>query len=149
MERHSLSTYLIFLCGGLVAWKVNKQKTISLSSTEAEYVSLSVCAQDVLWLISFLTDIVPQTAIAIPATIFCDNQGAIKLITQPNQTQRLPKHVDVRYLFVRNILKEHKNINIEYLETDSMLADVLTKPLPAPRFLSLRQSFMFPTSTDR
>ena len=97
-----------------------------------------------MYLVSMLHDLVgghPNESadpILAKAKIWCDNQGALRLMKQPNQTQKLPKHVDIRFLFTREALAQNKNIELQYLDTERMLADILTKPLPAPRFEALR-----------
>lgn len=60
-------------------------------------------------------------------TIFNDNQGAQKLSSNPVFHDR-SKHIDIRYHFVRNAISD-KIVNIKYMPTGEMIADILTKPL--------------------
>jgi len=72
--------------------------------------------------------------------VYEDNQGAIALAKNPVYRQRC-KHVDVKFHFVRSVIKEGR-INLEYCPTDDMVADVLTKP--ATKFKLMKfNSFMF------
>ncbi len=49
-ERKSTTGYMIMLGGGAIQWKSQIQKTVSLSSTEAEYKALSTCVAEVSYL---------------------------------------------------------------------------------------------------
>ena len=74
-------------------------------------------------------------------TVAGDNQGALKILREPKQSQKMPKHVDVRYLFVREKVAE-SGIQLVYVQTDQMIADILTKPFAAQRFMQLRAMIM-------
>ena len=137
MDRHSVSTFVITYNDAPVVWSVKKQTTIALSSTEAEFISLSITYQMIMWYKQLLNSIGGQDK-KHNFRVLCDNQGAIKILAEPRQTQKLPKHIDTRYLFVRESVST-SGIPIVYLNTDEMLADILTKPLPAPRFQILRR----------
>lgn len=64
----------------------------------------------------------------MPITVFCDNQSAIELSKNAVFHKR-SKHIDIKYHFTRELV-EHKEIVLKYLETEEMLADILTKALP-------------------
>ena len=65
-----------------------------------------------------------------------DNQGCIKLATSERINART-KHIDIRHHHLRDLV-ENGIIELEYCETDKMIADAMTKPLPAPKFKELR-----------
>nr|GEY05199.1 Gag-Pol polyprotein [Tanacetum cinerariifolium] len=69
----------------------------SMSSTEAEYVSLSACYAQVLWMRTQLTDYGFHFD-KIP--IYCDSKAAIAISCNPVQHSRT-KHIDVRYHFIK------------------------------------------------
>ena len=71
-----------------------------------------------------------------PATILADNQAAIKMASNPINHPRA-KHIDVAYHFVRNKVEEGA-VRLEYIPTDQMVADGLTKPLELSKFLISR-----------
>lgn len=62
--------------GGAISWNSRRQQTIALSSTEAEYTSLSAATQECLWLNQFQQEFWPQTK---STEIHCDNRSAICL----------------------------------------------------------------------
>ncbi|GJY26658.1 gag-pol polyprotein [Tanacetum coccineum] len=74
--RRSTSRSAQFLGDKLVSWSYKKQKSTSISSTEAEYISLSGCCAQILWMRSQLTDYGFQFN-KIP--LYCDNKSAIAL----------------------------------------------------------------------
>ena len=66
-----------------------------------------------------------------PIGIFCDNTSSIKLAKNDAYHERT-KHINVRYHHVREKLEE-KQICIEHISTDDMIADALTKSLNGPK----------------
>ena len=128
--RRSTTGYLFKLNGNIISWKSQRQSTVALSSTEAEYMGLSTAVQEAIWLKKLLKEfkIYPDESV----TIYQDNQGAIALAKNPVFHQRT-KHIDIRYHFVREML-EDKEIEICFTPTSEMHADFLTKNLPRPKF---------------
>ena len=64
-------------------------------------------------------------------TLYCDNQGAIRLVENPGIHQR-SKHIEVRHHFIRDQV-ENGVLKLEYIPTAAQRADVLTKALPGPK----------------
>jgi hypothetical protein len=54
-DRRSVSGMMLVMCGAPVVWRSTFQKTIALSSTEAEHMELSDCVKECVWL-SCLTE---------------------------------------------------------------------------------------------
>ena len=64
-------------------------------------------------------------------SIRADNQSAIKLLRNPISCAR-SKHIDVIHHFARErVLRQE--VAFQYISTDKMLADVLTKALPGTK----------------
>nr|GEU68930.1 retrovirus-related Pol polyprotein from transposon TNT 1-94 [Tanacetum cinerariifolium] len=125
-SRKSTSGGIQFLGGDkLVTWSSQKQGGTSMSSAEAEYVSLSACCAQVLWMRTQLTDYGFHFD-KIP--MYCDSKAAIAISCNPVQHSRT-KHIDVRYHFIKE--KVEKGIVELFL---SELADLFTKALPVERF---------------
>ncbi|GJW26224.1 retrovirus-related pol polyprotein from transposon TNT 1-94 [Tanacetum coccineum] len=72
--RRSTSGSAQFLGDKLVSWSSKKQKSTAISSTEAEYITLSGCCAQILWMRLQLTDYGFQFN-KIP--LYCDNKSAI------------------------------------------------------------------------
>uniref|UniRef100_A0A5S6QQU2 Integrase catalytic domain-containing protein n=1 Tax=Trichuris muris TaxID=70415 RepID=A0A5S6QQU2_TRIMR len=129
-DRKSTSGYLFKLGDSVVAWSSQKQSTVALSSTEAEYIAASHACKELLWLRQLLTDMcIPQVT---PTTVYEDNQGCIRLLDS-NHCGARTKHIDVRHHQLRS-LREQGIISIEYCPTENMTADIFTKPLGKERF---------------
>ncbi|XP_075164053.1 uncharacterized protein LOC142236702 [Haematobia irritans] len=99
IDRKSLSGYVFKFNGGCVSWSCHKQQSVSLSSTEAEYIALAEATQEAIWLRRLLTDFGIQ--IETPTEIFEDNQSCIKLVENEKFSRRT-KHVDTKYHFIRD-----------------------------------------------
>ncbi|KAF8777457.1 Retrovirus-related Pol polyprotein like [Argiope bruennichi] len=120
-----------FSCGAL-SWMSQKQKSVVLSTTEAEYVAANESAKELIWLKHLLSDI---TNLETPS-LLVDNASAVKLAKNPEYHKR-SKHIDVRYHFVREKFIDGE-LFIKHVPGEMQLADIMTKPLPSVRFKELR-----------
>jgi hypothetical protein len=131
--RKSTSGYIFTMCGGPIAWSSRLQRSISQSTTEAEFVSLNEATREAVWLKRILAEF--DSSHNEPIEIRCDNQGAIRLVQNPENHQRT-KHIEVKFLYVRE-QQQKRSINVVFVGTKSQLADGLTKGLPRPRLQEL------------
>ena len=118
--------------------KSSTQKLTTKSSTEAELVGLSDSANQVLWTRLFIIDQGYQDRSAI---IFQDNKSTIQLINNGRSNSERTRHINIRYFFLHDRVKE-KEINIIYKPTNDMLADMLTKPLQGEQFRAFRDKLL-------
>ncbi|GKA60532.1 hypothetical protein Tco_0759939 [Tanacetum coccineum] len=129
-SRKSTSGGIQFLGGDkLVSWSSKKQDCTSMSTAEAEYVSLSACCAQVLWLRTQLTDYGFHFD-KIP--MYCDSKAAIAISCNPVQHSRT-KHIDVRYHFIKEQV-EKGIVELFFVGTEYQLADLFTKALSEDRF---------------
>lgn len=128
-DRRSFTGYVYLLADATVYWESRKQRTVPLSSVEAEYMGLSEATKEAIYLRRFLLELGSDKAANI--TLLCDNQGAIRLAGNPVFHNRT-KHIDIRHHFVRDAIS-CKAIKLEYVRTEDMTADILTKGLAGPR----------------
>lgn len=131
--RRSISGYLILLGKSPVSWKSKKQGTVSRSSSEAEYRSMSAAASEVTWLVRLLEEL--GVTNLRPVTLHCDNQSAIHIAKNPVHHERT-KHIEIDVHFTRDKVLEGL-IQLTYLPTSSQLADIFTKILPSTQFNDL------------
>lgn len=124
VDRKSFTGFCFKLSDSLVSWECKKQGSVALSSTEAEYVAISEASREAIYLYNMFGELVGNTKCI---TIFNDNQSAHKLCCNPALHKRA-KHIDIRYHFVREAISNHF-VNIKYLQTNDMPADILTKSL--------------------
>nr|GFC74523.1 putative RNA-directed DNA polymerase [Tanacetum cinerariifolium] len=113
----------------LVSWSSKKHDCTSMSFAEAEYVSLSVCCAQVLWMRTRLTDYGFHFD-KIP--MYCDSKAAIAISCNPVQHSRT-KHIDVRYHFIKEKV-EKGIVELFFVRTEYQLAGLFTKSLPVERF---------------
>nr|GEW94147.1 retrovirus-related Pol polyprotein from transposon TNT 1-94 [Tanacetum cinerariifolium] len=118
-----------FLGEKVVSWSLKKQDCMALSTAEAEYVSLSACCAQVLWMQTQLTYYGFKFT-KIP--IYCDSKSAIAISCNPVQHSRT-KHIAVCYHFIKEHV-EKGTIELYFVKTDYQLPDIFTKSLPAGRF---------------
>ncbi|GJT90495.1 retrovirus-related pol polyprotein from transposon TNT 1-94 [Tanacetum coccineum] len=127
--RRNTSGSAQFLGDKLVIWSSKKQKSNTISSTKAEYIALSGCCAQILWIHSQLKDYGFQFN-KIP--LYCDNKSAIALCCNNVQHSRA-KHIDVRYHFIKDQV-ENGIVELYFIRTEYQLADIFTKPLPRDTF---------------
>ena len=118
--------------GGAVSWKCGAQGLTALSSTEAELIAVDEAAREAQYLHKLLQDFGINVSEHVPTTVYQDNQSTIKLIHSEHWNART-KHVALRYHHTGDLVRDRK-IQIVYLPTDQMPADILTKPLPKEAF---------------
>ena len=121
-DRKSTSGCLFQLYGSTISWKSRKQQCVSISSTEAEYVSLSEACQEGVWLKLLLKDFnIEQISKFV---MYEDNQSCLKMLNSENVCNRT-KHIDTRYHFAKE-LQEKGHTFFKYCPTEEMIADILT-----------------------
>lgn len=128
-DRRSCTGYVFLRNGGAIAWNSRKQQTVALSSTEAEYMSLSSAVQEAAWLRQFESEFWPCE----PITIYSDNRGAICLC-ENNGFNSKSKHIDIRHHYVRQKVRNGE-IKICFVPSEEMVGDSLTKPVTTQKFI--------------
>jgi len=126
-DRKSTSGYVFTLAGGAVSSRAKKQKLVSLSTVEAEYIGYSESAREGIWIKRVYDEIRGEVMTPKPLTLFCDNQGAIEITRNPRFHERT-KHIDIKYHFIRSLV-EDRTLNLNYLPTLKQIADITTKGL--------------------
>ena len=134
-DKKSHTGSVVTLGKGAIYAKSGTQRLVTKSSTEAELVGLSDAGNQVLWSRNFLE---LQGHPQPPALIYQDNQSTIQLIRNGRSNSERTRHVDVRYFFLHNRI-ERKDVDIVYLPTTEMIADILTKPLQGELFKKMRR----------
>jgi hypothetical protein len=128
--RKSVSGYIIYLNGAAIAWRSKGQKSVSLSSTEAEYMAISEVAMEILYIVGILKFL--DMKINYPIEVNVDNIGAVylsKTATTGNRT----KHIDTRYHFVREYI-EDGIVKVVFVRSEDNDADIFTKNLNGETF---------------
>ena len=133
-DRKNTSGCCFGLGSAVVSWLSRKQKSVALSSSEAEYMAVSQASYEVIWLHKMLVGLFGQRL--RPIVIYCDNQSCIKLTENPVFHDR-SKHIEIRYHFIRDCVQRGV-VKLEYISTEEQVADILTKSLPRGKHVFFR-----------
>ena len=113
------------MAGGAVTWSSKRQATVALSTVEAEYIAMSRCAQQMVWMQSWLDEVVIEHE--MPGVIKGDSRGAIALAKNTKDHGKV-KHIDIRHHYIRELVKSG-SIVYEQIPSAANIADLFTKPL--------------------
>ena len=133
-DRKSISGYVFMQNGGAISWSSRKQKTVALSTAEAEYLALSNASQECMWLRQLQRELNYSTS--TPTIIYEDNQATIAMAKNPKFHGRA-KHIDIRHHFIREQVAQG-TLEIKYCPTTEMVADFMTKGLSCEKFVKQR-----------
>ena len=122
-ERRSTGSFLCFLDGAGVGWKVKLSSTVCLSTQEAEYSAQTEGTKEALNLRMLLRDL--GFGQSEPTILFCDNKGAITMSQHPTN-KPATRHMEMRYHFCRQHT-ELGNVRSVFKPTRAMVADFISK----------------------
>jgi hypothetical protein len=122
-DRKSTSGYLFKFAGGTICHNSCKQKLVTTSTTEAEYVALTYAAKEATWLVRLLEQIGYLGNDVHPVKLYGDNEPSIQLVSAKGHHKRT-KHVDIYYHYIKE-----GHLSLQHVRTHDMEADGLTKPL--------------------
>ena len=137
-DRKSITGWVAKLNGDPVSWASKKQRTVALSTCEAELYAEAAAIQEVLWLRGLLKELGLHTQTG--STVHGDNQSAIAVSKNGVKGERT-KHVDVKYHFITETV-EHGEVQLKWVPTHEQQADIFTKALAAPIFHKFRKLLM-------
>ena len=166
IDRRSTTGYVVQLNGCTLSWSSVKQKTVALSTAEAEYMAICEGVKEVKWWkmimgelgINKITDKNEEETEEIymkeiqgnnscsppssflPCVVYTDNQSASAMCRNDVNHNRT-KHIDIRYHFIRECVQAGV-IQMEWVETREQIADLLTKPMDQANFIRLKKQIM-------
>jgi len=133
-NRRSITGYFFKLAGPSVLWLSWAQKTVALSSTEAEYMAISDCCWQTMWITNLFREIgFPVSLI----TICGDNQGSLFIGSNPVQ-EKWTKHIDIRYHYIQECIEDNK-VSVVFVPENDNPADMFTKNLDRLKFVKFRE----------
>ena len=132
-KRRSQTGYVLKLAGASFIWSLYQQKSNAPSTKDAEYMALSDCSRECMWIRNMFTEL-GYVYNAIP--ICSDNQGAL-FVSQNAVTERRTKHIDIRYHAIREYI-ENKQVEVFFVDGSDNPADLFTKNLGHVKFTKFR-----------
>ncbi|UYV76618.1 hypothetical protein LAZ67_14001480 [Cordylochernes scorpioides] len=129
VDRKSHTGIVYFLARGPIAWESKKQQTVTLSSTESEYIALCEAGKEAVYLRALLDEMGFGELLNGPTVLETDNQGAQQLARNPVYHART-KHIDIKWHFIRSICSDGL-VEVVHTPTQENVADILTKGLPS------------------
>ena len=127
-DRKSTTGGVVLMNGMVLNWICKKQGGVSLSTMEAEFYATSKIEVEMLGFRELIQEV--GLRVERPMVLLMDNQAAIKMISSMEGSSKM-KHVDIRLKYIVSKLKDGE-IDANYVPTQDMLADLLTKALPYP-----------------
>ena len=117
------------LARGIICWQSYAQKSIALSSTEVEYMAISNCSRQAVWIKTLIEEIGFWLK-AIP--IYGDNQGLIFISSNAVQEKQI-KHIDICYHYIHKLIGA-KQVDLYFVPGEMNPANIFTKNLAKVKF---------------
>ena len=137
--RRSTTGYVLVLNGAAISWKSKRQTAIALSSAEAEFMAASSLVQEMIYIRRLLERLgFPQSE---PTPIGEDNRTCVAWAEGAVGGSDRAKHIDLRVHFVHEAVQANV-LSLQVVRSADNLADLFTKPLAQPVFVSLRRRLM-------
>jgi hypothetical protein len=140
-DRKSISGWVTKLNGSPISWSSKKQRTVALSTCEAELYALCEAVKEILWLKGLMDELGLKTP--SPSIVHCDNQSTVQVSKNGVKSERT-KHIDVKYNFIVDTISSGV-IKSQWISTTQQQADLFTKPLPSEVFIRFRSQLMMMT----
>ena len=138
--RASVYGFITFFCGAPISWKSKSCKSVTLSSTEAEYFAASEAAKELVFIKNIIEGIKEEKKLELPMMLRMDNTGAIYLANNQTTGQRT-KHIDIRTHYVRNLINEGI-IKSKFVKSEDNTADIFTKNTNEMIFIEHTDKFL-------
>jgi len=146
-SRRSTTGSVIQIGESIVDWSCKKQKTVALSSCEAEYMASGSALQSMMWVKKMLEELGVRKATgdgrdggAMALQLKNDNQSAIAICKNDVLHDRV-RHIDIRHHFIREQVN-NKTVEVKWIPTTEQVADILTKPLRGKVFDKFRDALV-------
>jgi len=126
----SITGYFFKLAGSSVSWLSRAPKTVALSSTEAEYMGISDCCRQAMW----ITNLFGEIGFSVSLITICgDNQGSLFIGSNPVQ-EKQTKYIDICYHYIRKCIEDNK-VPVVFVPGNNNPAGMFTKNLDCLKFV--------------
>jgi transposase InsO family protein len=133
-SMRSTTGFVLMVAGGAIAWRSRRAATTMISTQEAEIAALSEAVEETIWITSMMKILGEEEK----PLVYCDNQATISLVTQGKMTTR-NRTVAMKHQRIIEQCSEEKLFDVEYIQTDWMVADALTKAVNKPKLQYCRE----------
>jgi hypothetical protein len=133
----STTGYTMKVGSGVTSWSSKRQSIVALSTTEAEYVAATSAGAESIWMEQLLDEL--GYLMTNAPTLHMDNQSALSVAKNPEHHGRM-KHLDLQFFWLREAI-DAGQLQVQYLPTSDMPADILTKALPQVQVEQHRKSW--------
>lgn len=133
--RRSTTGWIFMLANGPISWSSQRQRTVALSTTDAEYVAAAEAAKEAIWIKGFINNLRLKSLKVDSVPLYEDNNGALKLTRNPEFHNRT-KYIDIRHHFIREKVNSG-DLDTRRVATEYNIADILTKSLAKNRITQL------------
>jgi hypothetical protein len=144
-DSKSTSGFVVSLGNCMISWYSGKQKAVSTSTVEAEYIAAGAATKEVIWLQYLLTELTGATTLRSPLLLL-DNAGAESL-AQNDKVSNKTKHIRYTYHFIRDCARS-KLVELKHVPGVDNPADMMTKPLASEKFLKFRKAVNVKTASE-
>jgi hypothetical protein len=127
-DRRSISSILTTIGGtALTNFASKKQQTVSLSSCEAETMASTMCAQDVLFTMNLLTELIGDKLL-LPSYVYGDNVASL-FLAQNNSVGQRTKHIDIRHRFMHELTLggDERKVELRLNPSEENTSDINSK----------------------
>lgn len=135
-DRKSTFGHTLLIGNASVIWTSKKQRTIAISTIEAEYVAMCQASKNIVWATQWINELGFDRVCRLPIQLFGNNQGTLDLIKNLKHHSRI-KHIDVQYHYIQEAVADG-HVKTAYIPSRDVIADILTKPTKPEVFTRLR-----------
>jgi hypothetical protein len=132
-----------FLFGNLVYWCSRLQPSVSLSTSEAEYMALAAAGRFAVWFKMLMGDLGVTDAYHLPAKVYSDNLAAAAIAKTPI-THKHSRHIDRRLHWLREVVSSNgpvaPQLDVAFVASPENVSDIMTKALPKTPMVKHRDS---------
>lgn len=128
-DRTSMGGQLVLLGQSLIDWRTFKEKSVSLSTMEAEFIAMTEAVKNLTWFDRIFNECKTNHLISKieKSVLLVDNQAAIDFVRSPIENYR-SKHIDIKLFFIRDLVYQDI-FDLRFVRSKLNMADVFTKPL--------------------
>nr|GEW35625.1 hypothetical protein [Tanacetum cinerariifolium] len=130
----STSGMIFYLGRNVITWQSQKQKSVALSSCEAEFMAATGAACQAIWLANLVKELTGHHV--APIKLYVDNKSDIALIKNHVFHGR-SKHINIRFHFIRECVEDGLII-VEHVSSKDQRADIFTKAMAQVDFINKR-----------